>query len=89
MATSTNSSWIIDADEKRNESIARSLYGWKELSVHWLKCQIMTGRISIGHITLPWLQYRLNVTFDDGRQYYSNVVTIECETLPRPKLTAT
>jgi hypothetical protein len=31
-------------------------------------------------------QYRLNVTFDDGRQYYSNVVTIRGETSGRPTL---
>ena len=33
-------------------------------------------------------KYRLNVTFSDGRQYYSNVVTIKGNS-PRPQLTAT
>ena len=32
--------------------------------------------------------YRLNVTFSNGRQYYSNVVTVKSGA-PRPKLTAT
>ncbi|HEY6502503.1 MAG TPA: T9SS type A sorting domain-containing protein [Chitinophagaceae bacterium] len=34
-------------------------------------------------------QYRLNVLFDNGRQYYSNVVTIRHGVTPRPQLTGT
>ena len=33
------------------------------------------------------LLYRLNVTFDNGRQYYSNIVTLrQASVTPRPKL---
>ena len=36
------------------------------------------------------IQYRLNVTFDDGRQYYSNIVTLRQDgTTARPQLVST
>ncbi len=68
-------SWIIDADEQVTNLIL----------------EISTDGINFGPVTQPAnsdrsfiykptvasnAQYRLNVTFDNGKQYYSNVVTL-------------
>lgn len=38
--------------------------------------------------TTSSVQYRLNVTFDDGRRYYSNVITLkQTNASPRPQIT--
>ena len=68
--------WIIDADEAGNTTNTGNIYRWKKLSASSLNRQMMPGLISIGPITLTSAQYRLNVTFDNGHQYYSNVVTL-------------
>jgi hypothetical protein len=78
--------WIIDADEQVTD----------------LTLEVSTDGISFRPVTQPAAtdrsfiykpnlasnaQYRLNVTFDNGRQYYSNVVTLrKTGTAPRPQL---
>jgi hypothetical protein len=78
--------WIIDADEQVTE----------------LALEVSTDGINFRPVTQPAAtdrsfiykpnltanaQYRLNVTFDNGRQYYSNVVTIrKTGAVPRPQL---
>lgn len=79
-------SWIIEADEQITRQIL----------------EISTDGRNFGPVTEPaaadrlfayrpnissTVQYRLNVTFDNGRQYYSNVVTLRnTGNNPRPRI---
>ena len=81
-----NLNWIIDADEQVVKQIV-------EVSNDGLN---FTPLLQVGDnsrsysydpsVTTP-LMYRLNVTFDNGRQYYSNIITLKTGNItPRPKL---
>jgi hypothetical protein len=68
-------SWIIDADEQVVQQILEiSTDGRTFLPV------VEPSTAARAYVYTPAItntaQYRLNVTFDDGRQYYSNIVTL-------------
>ncbi|MEO7922682.1 MAG: T9SS type A sorting domain-containing protein [Chitinophagaceae bacterium] len=68
-------SWIIDADEQVTEQILEISTDGRNFSP-----VIQTGVNDRGYDYRPNISgvalYRLSVTFDNGRQYYSNVVTL-------------
>jgi hypothetical protein len=81
--------WIIDANEQVTQQIL-------EISADGRNFQqlIQSPNDGRSYIYRPYnlssAKYRLNVTFSDGRQYYSNVVTIKQNgSVPRPQLTGT
>lgn len=81
--------WVIDADEKITQQsleIATDGRNFQPL--------IQSAKDVRSYVYRPYnitsAQYRLNVTFDNGRQYYSNVVKIQqAGATERPQLTAT
>jgi hypothetical protein len=80
-----NLSWIIDADEAITSlSVEVSADGSNFSPL------VTTANEARSFSYKPFIsnaaQYRLNVSFDNGRQYYSNVVTIRGAGAPRPKL---
>ena len=79
-------SWIIDADEQVTEQVLEvSSDGRNFIAVTQ---SLTTDRTFIykPYITTTAL-YRLNVTFDNGHQYYSNVVSLRpSSSAPKPKL---
>jgi hypothetical protein len=68
-------SWIIEADEQVTQQILEISTDGRTFTP-----VIQTGVADRGYDYRPNLSgvalYRLNVTFDNGRQYYSNVVTL-------------
>jgi hypothetical protein len=81
--------WIIEANEPVTQQIL-------EVSADGRSFEQLTqspnGERSYIYrpLNLSSAKYRLNVTFSDGRQYYSNVVTIKQNgTTPRPQLNGT
>lgn len=79
-------SWIIDADEKVVKQVL-------EVSNDGTSFRILSdSQIDLrSFVYIPnsggMFQYRLNVTFDNGRQYYSNVVAMrQNDSSPRPRL---
>lgn len=81
--------WIIEADEKVTQQVL-------EISTDGRTFQTFTQPFNDARsytyrpYNMPSAQYRLNVTFDNGRQYYSNVVNIRQNgTSPRPQLMGT
>lgn len=80
-----NLSWIIDADEAITHlSVQMSTDGisFREL--------VQTAADARNFAYKPYVnnsvQYRLFVTFDNGRSYYSNVITLKGADSPRPRL---
>jgi hypothetical protein len=81
-----NLNWIIDADEQVVKLVI-------EVSTNGLNFTSLSQPVNNNRsysyattVTTP-LMYRLNVTFDNGRQYYSNIVTLKTGNItPRPKL---
>ncbi len=78
--------WIIEADEQITQLIV-------EISTDGINFSpvTQTNNDVRSFIYKPTIttnaQYRLNVTFDNGRQYYSNVVTLrKVGAAPRPQL---
>jgi hypothetical protein len=78
--------WVIDADEQ----VAQQVLEVATDGIHFgpVTQSAATDR---SFIYRPYVasaaQYRLNVTFDNGRQFYSNIVTLRpTSSLPRPKL---
>ncbi|HKZ65794.1 MAG TPA: hypothetical protein VJ111_05540 [Chitinophagaceae bacterium] len=78
--------WIVEADEKIERQVleastdGRNFYFVADISPDIFSYSYHPGVASD-------IQYRLNVAFDDGHRYYSNVVNIrKNETGPRPKL---
>ncbi|HYM93909.1 MAG TPA: T9SS type A sorting domain-containing protein, partial [Chitinophagaceae bacterium] len=88
---STNSdkhqlNWLIDADEQVIKQIV-------EVSTDGITFSPLTQPENIARsyaytpLVSGTLLYRLNVTFDNGRQYYSNIVTLkQFDITPRPQL---
>lgn len=78
--------WIIDADEQVTSLILES----SSDGIHFTPV-VQTNTDTRAFIYKPntasALQYRLNVTFDNGRQYYSNIITLKSVgSSPRPQL---
>ncbi len=79
--------WVIDA----SETVSRQIL---EISTDGRTFQqlIQPSNDDRTYSYRPYLvsspKYRLNVTFSDGRQYYSNIVTVN-QNGPRPRLTGT
>lgn len=78
--------WSVDADEKVEKQIL-------EFSTDGRKFEVLTeiNKENRSYLYRPsgavTLLYRVNVVFNDGRSYYSNVVTIrETDFTARPKL---
>jgi hypothetical protein len=79
-------SWIIEADEQVTEQVLEvSADGSSFLP---LNLSTVDARSFIYRpITTGAAQYRMNVTFDNGRQYYSNIVTLrQTGSTPKPQL---
>lgn len=79
-------SWEIDADE----NIVSQILEMSTDGVHFTK--LIQPDVTVrSYNYIPSnsgdIQYRLNVTFDNGRQYYSNIVTLKSNDFSsRPKL---
>lgn len=78
--------WIIDADEQVTQLILETSTD----GIHFSPVT-QTANDARSFIYKPLsgsaAQYRLNVTFDNGRQYYSNIVTLrKVGASPRPQL---
>jgi hypothetical protein len=78
--------WIIDADEKITEQVLEISTDGRHFS------PVVESPVNArSFIYKPYVttaaQYRLNVTFDNGHQYYSNIVTLrQAGNTPRPQL---
>jgi len=79
-------SWVIDADEQ----VVRTIL---EISSDGINFRPVTepGNADRSFVYRPVIggnvQYRLNVTFDNGKQYYSNIITLRNSgSSPRPQL---
>lgn len=68
-------SWIIDADEAVTSQVLEVSTDGRQFAP-----VSQSGNADRSYNYKPWasgsLQYRLNVVFDNGRQYYSNIVTL-------------
>lgn len=78
--------WTIDADENVTSQIL-------EISTDGIQFSPLTQPDNTARyynyfpLSSGNIQYRLNVTFDNGRQYYSNIVTLKSnENILRPRL---
>ena len=67
--------WIIDADEEVTELILEISTDGRNFSRVTQTANNVRAYIYQPNVT-GTAQYRLNVTFDNGRQYYSNIVTL-------------
>jgi hypothetical protein len=78
-------SWIIDADEKVVQQLL-------EVSVDGINFEKLTETADAdrAYIYRPFAtgtkQYRLNVAFDNGHRYYSNIVSVRDYSTQAPKL---
>ncbi len=70
-----NLSWIIDADEQVTQQILEISTDGRNFSPVVTLSTIERSYNYRPAITAT-AQYRLNVTFDNGKQYYSNIVTL-------------
>jgi hypothetical protein len=78
--------WIIDADEQVVKQVLEISTDGRNFSPVTEPANADRAYIYKPNVTAS-AQYRLNVTFDNGRQYYSNIVTLRANgTMPRPKL---
>ncbi len=78
--------WIIDADEQVAEQLLEVLYTGSTFNS--LSAIPATGRSYTNRPTTSGtVQYRLKVTFDNGREYYSNIAALRnTADDPRPRL---
>ena len=67
--------WIIDADEQVSQQILESSTDGRNFSPATVSDATARSYEYSPNIS-GTIQYRLNVTFDNGRQYYSNTVTL-------------
>jgi hypothetical protein len=67
-------SWIIDADEQVTKQILEVSTDGRNFSA--LNEPSVNARTYMYTPNAGTVQYRLNVTFDNGHQYYSNIVTL-------------
>lgn len=78
--------WIIDADEQVVQQILEiSTDGTTFIPL--IQSPVSSREFIYRPYVAATAQYRLNVTFDNGRQYYSNIVTLRnTGSTPRPRL---
>ena len=78
--------WIIDADEQGiNQTLEVSTDGRHFTALN--NANVNDRNYTYRPTTNGTIQYRLNVTFDNDRQYYSNIVTLKKNGKnPRPQL---
>jgi hypothetical protein len=78
--------WLIDADEqviKQVLEMSTDGTNFTQLAQEANNARSYTYK----PYATTSIQYRLNVTFDNGRQYYSNIVTLkQISSTPRPQL---
>lgn len=78
--------WIIDADEEVTKQILETSTDGRNFS-SLTESPVTSRNYSYMPHNIGAIQYRLNVTFDNGRQYYSNVITLrKTGTFSGPKL---
>ncbi len=78
--------WIIDADEQVAEQVVEISTDGRSFGPVTQPANIDRAYAYRPNLTGP-VQYRLHVTFDNGRDYYSNVVTLRnTGTNPRPRV---
>lgn len=78
--------WIIDADEQVTEQVLEVSADGRNFIPVAQSSATDRSFIYKPYITTTAL-YRLNVTFDNGHQYYSNVVSLKpASSAPKPKL---
>lgn len=79
-------SWLIDADE----NVVSQVLEMSTDGVHFtplVQLDNTSRSFKYAPASSGNIQYRLNVTFDNDRQYYSNIVTLKAnETSSRPRL---
>jgi hypothetical protein len=67
--------WIIDADELVTKQILEISTDGRNFNT-LTESPVASRAYSYSHHLSGTVLYRLNVTFDNGRQYYSNIVTL-------------
>jgi len=78
--------WIIDADEQVTQQVLEISTDGRNFNPVTHPLNVERTFIYKPNVTTT-AQYRLNVTFDNGRQYYSNVVTLrQTGSSARPQL---
>ena len=78
--------WLIDADEQVTQQILEISTDDKAFSPVTEPLNNARSFIYKPYVTAA-AQYRLNVTFNNGRQFYSNIVTLhQTSAFPRPHL---
>jgi Metallo-peptidase family M12B Reprolysin-like len=79
-------SWLIDADEQVTKQVLEISYDGRNFSP--ITEPLNTSRaFSYRPNISAAVQYRLNVLFDNGRQFYSNVITLrKVGNFPRPRV---
>lgn len=79
-------SWIIDADEQVTKQILEISSDGRNF-ITLIQSPVASRSYAYSPNISGTVQYRLNVTFDNGRQYYSNIITIrKTGAAPGPKL---
>lgn len=77
--------WIIDADEQVTEQVLEISFDGRNFS-----SVVEPNESDRSYDYIPFaqgtVQYRLKVTFDNGKQYYSNIITLRKNNGPRPQL---
>jgi len=78
-------SWLIEADEKVVQQVLESSADGKNFTT---VAQVNNDIRTYSYVPSASgvLQYRLNVLFDNGRQYYSNTIVLRDNDMARPHL---
>jgi len=80
-------SWNIDADEQVVQQILEVSTDGRHFTTLNDAADLSLRHFTYRPTATGTIQYRLNVTFDNGRQYYSNIVTLKkTGSNPRPQL---
>lgn len=78
--------WIIDADEQVTKQILEISYDGRNF-IPLTESPVASRTYAYRPNISGTVQYRLNVTFDNGHQYYSNIITLrKTGAAPGPKL---
>jgi hypothetical protein len=68
-------SWIIDADEQVTKQVLEISNDGRNF-VRLTESPVVSRIYNYNPHSVNTVQYRLNVTFDNGKQYYSNIITL-------------
>jgi hypothetical protein len=80
-------SWVIDADEQVAHQVLEYSTDGRHFTTLNDPADLSLRHYNYRPTSFGTIQYRLNVTFDNGRQYYSNIVTLKkTGSNPRPEL---